>query len=228
MVQHFLVVLWRPADVSGEQFAVAVDGRARELAIGDLAFNVVDGPRSPISRKRADGARIGGLVSFAAAGADAAVALSIAGRLDPGGAHHAVYAVDRAVPVEYERTWPTGTPSPGVKQVTFLTRRPGMTDDEFITYWHGTHTPLAIEIHPLWRYVRSVVVAPLTPGAPRYEGIVELHFRSAEDITDTLRFYGGKPENQARIAADVRNFIDFDTIDIAHMRETVLAEEQSC
>ena len=223
MVQHFLAVLWRPADVSGEQFAVALDGRARELATstGDLAINAVDGPRSPISRKRGDGTRIGGLVSFEVA--DAAAAIAIGRQLDARGDHHAVYAVDRAVPVEYQRSWPTGTPSPGIKQVTFLTRKPGMTDDEFITYWHGTHTPLAIEIHPLWRYVRSVVKEPLTAGAPRYEGIVELHFRSTEDITDTGRFYGGRPENPARIAADVRNFIDFDTIDIAHMRETVLS-----
>src|SRR5687768_12644809 len=145
MVQHFLTVLWRPADVSGEQFAVALADRAAALiapSIADLAINSVDGPRSPISRKRSDGARIGGLVSFTAA--DAAAAVDIGRQLDPDGAHHAVYAVDRAVPVEYERTWPTGTPSPGIKQVTFLTRKPGMTDDEFITYWHGTHTPLAI------------------------------------------------------------------------------------
>jgi uncharacterized protein (TIGR02118 family) len=95
--------------------------------------------------------------------------------------------------------------------------------DEFIGYWHGTHTPLAIEVHPLWRYVRNVVRNTLTEGAPRYDGIVELQFRSTEDVTDSGRFYGGKPENVQRIATDVRNFIDFETIDISHMSETVLA-----
>ena len=223
MFQHFMAVLWRPADAAIEAFAEALVDRGRAalaLEPATLTINVTGGPRSPISRKRPDGARIGGLASLEAR--DAGHALAIARTLESTGAHRSVYRVDRAVPVEYERTWPLGAPAPGIKQVTFLRRKPGMTDDEFIGYWHGSHTPLAIEVHPLWRYVRSVVVEALGDG-PRYEGIVELQFRSVDDVTDTDRFYGGKRENVARIAADVRNFIDFDTIDISHMHEIVLA-----
>jgi len=223
--RKYMIVLWRPADVAIDAFRAELVGAraaaAMALRPASLAVNVADGPRSPISRKRADGARIGGLASLTAA--DDGGAAAIAGALDPGGRHHAVYRVDEAVPVEYERTWPLGTQSPGLKQVTFLSRRPGMTYDEFVAYWHGSHTPLAIEVHPLWRYVRNVVVDAVTAGAPGYEGIVELQFRSVDDVTDSGRFYGGKAENAERIAIDVRNFIDFDTIDISHMNEIVLA-----
>jgi len=223
-VPKYMLVLWRPVNVTIEAFRAELTGprAAAAIAVGPaaLTINVADGPRSPISRKRDDGARIGGLVSVTVEDRGAAVAM--ARGLDAAGAHHAVYAVTEAVPVEYERTWPLGAQSPGLKQVTFLQRRPGMTHAELIAYWHGTHTPLAMEVHPLWRYVRNVVDEVITEGAPRYEGIVELQFRSVEDVTDSTRFYGGKPENMQRIANDVRNFIDFDTIDISHMNELVL------
>jgi hypothetical protein len=220
-MQQFLAVLWRPADSASEDFASELIRRgtaALEQRPAALTINTAGGPRSPISRKRADGSRIGGLASIAAR--DTEHAQSIAAALD---ASAALYRVETAVPVEYERSWPLATPSPGIKQVTFLRRKPGLSDAEFLQAWHGVHTPLAIEVHPLWRYVRSVVVDVIGDG-PAYEGIVELHFRTVDDVTDPTRFYGDRPDNAARIAADVRGWIDFDTIDIAHMHETVLAE----
>jgi uncharacterized protein (TIGR02118 family) len=223
-VPKHIVVLWRPAEIPLETYTADLLGRA-DAALARrptaLTIDVADGPRSPISRRRADGAKIGGLASVQSP--DATTTLAIAATLDPTGRHHAVYAVDEAVPVQYHRDWPLRARSPGIKQTTFLNRRPGMSDDEFIAYWHGTHTPLAIEVHPLWRYVRNVVRASLTAGAPHYDGIVELQFRSVEDVTDSHRFYGGKLENAQRIATDVRNFIDFETIDISHMSEIVFA-----
>ncbi len=230
----YLTVLFRApeADASAlhDHLAAEAPRRAAELGATRLAFNVEGGPPSPIARTYAaeGGARaapstvIAALVS--AELPDATSARAFAAGLTPSGCHHAVYRVTEAIPVDYTRTWALGGPSPGLKQVTFLRRKAGMTYDEFIAYWHGTHTPLAIEIHPLFRYVRNVVEEALTEGAPPFEGIVELHFRALEDVTDVLRFYGGDKRNVKRIAEDVRNFIDFDTIDIAHMHETVVKE----
>lgn len=219
-----MLVSWRPSDVTIESFRDTLLGEPTKAALAcgpeSLVLNVVDGPRSPISRVRVDRSRIGALVSMRVASRSAADRVRAA--FDPSGRASALYRVQEAIPLDYERTWKPGEPSPGLKQVTFFSRRKGMTYEEFVSYWRGTHTPLALEVHPLFRYVRNVVTDPLTEGAPSYEGIVELSFRTLEDVTDTQRFYGGKPENVQRIATDVRNFIDFDTIDIAHMREIVL------
>ena len=44
--------------------------------------------------------------------------------------------------------------------------KPASLDDEtFYARWHGSHTPLSLEIHPLTLYVRNSVVRALTPGA---------------------------------------------------------------
>jgi hypothetical protein len=180
---------------------------------------VADGPPSPIARTRGDGAMIGALVSF---DAEPDVARALAEVIEPSTAHRALYRVSTAIPVDRERTWPLGTPSPGAKQVTFLRRKPGMTDPEFFHAWFEVHTPLAMEVHPLWRYVRSVCEEAVTEGAPPVEGIVELQFRSVDDVLDPARFYGGKAENPRRITRDVMRWIDFDTIDVAHMNEIVL------
>lgn len=219
-----MLVSWRPSDVATESFGETLLGEPTKAALAEapeaLTLNVVGGPASPISRERGDGSRVGALVSMRVA--SRAHADRVRRAFDPSGRTSALYRVQEAIPLDYERTWKPGEPSPGLKQVTLFSRKRGMTYEEFVSYWHGTHTPLALEVHPLFRYVRNVVTDSLTEGAPTYEGIVELSFRALEDVTDTLRFYGGKPENVKRIAKDVRNFIDFDTIDIAHTIEHVL------
>lgn len=134
----------------------------------------------------------------------------------------AVYEVDEALPLDHERTWPDGEASPGAKQVTLFRRKPGMTDEAFLSYWHEQHTPLAMRIHPLWRYSRCVVRRAVSPGAPTYEGIVELHFRALEDITDPMRLFGGDVKNVRVIQKDVAQFIDMATISVTVTREHVL------
>ena len=63
---------------------------------------------------------------------------------------------------------PTASRSPGVKMISVFEQPARLSRAEFIARWHGSHTPLSLEIHPLWRYVRNVVARPLTAGAPDY------------------------------------------------------------
>ena len=62
--------------------------------------------------------------------------------------------------------------SPGMSLVTFMDKKPGVSDEDFYRIWHGEHTPLTFEIHPFWLYVRNQVLRPITEGAPPVRAIV--------------------------------------------------------
>src|SRR5213083_1018342 len=47
-----------------------------------------------------------------------------------------------------------GERSPGVKQITMFDKRPDIDDVQFFSRWHGSHTPLTFEVHPVCLYVR--------------------------------------------------------------------------
>jgi uncharacterized protein (TIGR02118 family) len=93
------------------------------------------------------------------------------------------YRVAETVQRDYERDWPDGERSPGVKMIMPLRRAKGLTHEQFEGRWLNVHAPLALEHVPgIWRYVTNVVTEPLSPGAPEIDGIVEVHRRSAEDL----------------------------------------------
>ena len=78
---------------------------------------------------------------------------------------HIALTVARKRQRDYERTWALGAPSPGVRQLTLLRPKPELGDDDFMAHWHGVHGPLAMRIHPIWRYDRNVVEAAVTGSA---------------------------------------------------------------
>jgi uncharacterized protein (TIGR02118 family) len=137
-----------------------------------------------------------------------------------GSARIEAYEVEERLQWDYERTWPLGEVTPGVKQVSFLRRLDGLTPPAFADHWVNAHAPLAARHHPtIWRYVQNVVVQRLTPDAPGLDGIAELTFRSFEDWRD--RKYDS-PEGQAIIAADIARFIDRQTLTHVLARERVM------
>ncbi|HBZ69958.1 MAG TPA: hypothetical protein DEP35_09575 [Deltaproteobacteria bacterium] len=136
------------------------------------------------------------------------------------------YLVTESVPRDYDaRTWPDGERTPGVKLVTLFEKPERLTDEEFIERWHGSHTPLSLEIHPMWCYVRNVVARRLTSDGPDWRGIVDEQFRTAEDLTDPTRFYGVSGDwklNIQRVLDDCRRFLDLERIQTAVMSEYIL------
>jgi hypothetical protein len=139
------------------------------------------------------------------------------------------YLVTESVPLAYQdRIWPDGERSPGVKQITMFDRRAGIDDTQFFARWHGSHTPLTFEVHPVCLYVRHAVARPVTEGAPRWRGIVEEGLREVEDLTDPMRYFsaGGSPEalerNVKRVIDDVGTFLDLESVESYPTAEYIL------
>lgn len=126
------------------------------------------------------------------------------------------YRVEESAPRTYDRDWPDGQDTPGGSMLTLLHRRAGLDDAEFLRRWHEGHSPLALQIHPLWNYVRNVVAAPVLPGSPPVSGIVEEQCRTRGELLDPVKFFGGwlrMVPNMLRVWADVRGFLDLAAIE---------------
>ena len=94
-----------------------------------------------------------------------------------------------------------------VKLIYCITRKPGLSIDEFQRYWRETHGPIAARLPGLRRYVQCHVLPELydRPSAegPAYDGAAELWFDDLDALREAMR----SPEVQAA-REDERNFID--------------------
>src|SRR5690606_34379826 len=84
------------------------------------------------------------------------------GHLSPHVSRADAYLIQVAVARDYARDWPLGERSPGLKQISLIYKKPELDVEAFVRHWHLIHTPLALEVHPLWRYLRGVVVEALS------------------------------------------------------------------
>ena len=139
------------------------------------------------------------------------------------------YLVTESVPLAYDRrTWPDGERSPGVKQITMFDKRSDIDDAQFFARWHGSHTPLTFEVHPVCLYVRHAVARAVTDDAPRWRGIVEEGLREVDDLTDPMRYFnaGGSREvlehNVKRVMEDVSTFLDLESVESYPTAEYIL------
>lgn len=134
------------------------------------------------------------------------------------------YRVAESRPTPHER--PRGRRTPGMNQITCISRRPDLSESEFIRIWHQDHERVAIETQSTFGYVRNVVVGPLTEGAPRWDGIVEESF-PIEALTDPRAFYAARSDeelkrNMERMLESCRRFLDFEPLEYTHMSEYYL------
>lgn len=126
------------------------------------------------------------------------------------------YRGECVLPAAYEKSWEDGIKTPGAGLLTLFKRRPDIDYDTFIRRWHDGHTPLSLEIHPLWNYVRNVVREKMLPESEHFDGIVEEHFRTRRDLTGWARFFGGFGRmigNMMAVYKDMNGFIDRKTIE---------------
>lgn len=143
--------------------------------------------------------------------------------VDEGGLDVDVYEVEEALPVAYEKTWPDGDATPGVCLLTLFRRRRGLDDATFFARWHDGHTPLSLEIHPLFAYVRNVVRRSLDGAAP-LDGIVEEQFREPSDLLDPRKMYGhgrllAALPNMIRVGVDIHGFMDLRGMEVCYATE---------
>jgi uncharacterized protein (TIGR02118 family) len=75
-----------------------------------------------------------------------------------------------------------------IKSVSLLTRKPGMTHEQFMTHWVEIHAPLAHAVPGLRRYVQShILEQPTRPDIPTtavdVDGIAELWYDDRPAMT---------------------------------------------
>ena len=141
------------------------------------------------------------------------------GALDDDPFLRGTYRVDEALPVSYDVDWAMGEATPGCCLLTLFQKKKGLDHDTFIHRWHDGHTALTLRIHPLWNYVRNVVVDGR--GEP-FDGIVEEQLRRRSQLLNPLVFFGGPFicwRNMLVTWIDVRRFLEYSTL------ETYLATE---
>ena len=111
-------------------------------------------------------------------------------------------------------------PSQGVKNVEFVTHKPGMAIEAFQRYWREVHGPLAALIPVVRRYVQSHTRRSAYEGgrAPRYDGVALTWF----DDTQAMRVSAATAE-YARVRADEPNFITADPPFIITKEHVVVA-----
>jgi uncharacterized protein (TIGR02118 family) len=91
-----------------------------------------------------------------------------------------------------------------IKLVYCITRRAGMSVDEFSRYWHDVHGPIGRRIPGLRRLVQShPVLDPDDRRPPAFDGMAELWF----DDLAALQAARQSPEWQAS-SKDEARFID--------------------
>lgn len=94
-----------------------------------------------------------------------------------------------------------------IKSIGLLTRKSGMTHDEFVRHWVDVHGPLAHGIPGLYRYVQSHIREERTrPDIPAAEveidGIAELWYKTEADMKRALA-----SDEMKRLHADGALFI---------------------
>ncbi len=91
-----------------------------------------------------------------------------------------------------------------VKIAAFFKRKPGMSVEDFQSYWRTTHADIVVKLPGIRRYVQShTILSGYRKGEPIYDGMAELWF----DNTDAMRAQAGTPEFAA-VRADEPNFMD--------------------
>jgi uncharacterized protein (TIGR02118 family) len=91
-----------------------------------------------------------------------------------------------------------------VKLVYCISRKPGLTRDEFVRYWADVHGPLGARIPGLRKLVQSYALA--VPGDSRpadFDGMAELWFDDLAAISEARRSAAW-----AVATADEANFVD--------------------
>ena len=91
-----------------------------------------------------------------------------------------------------------------IKVVYCITKKAGLTDEEFFRYWKNVHGPLGARIPRLRKLVQSHRLAvPGDEHQPDYDGMAELWFDDLEALLEARR----SPEWRAS-TEDEANFID--------------------
>lgn len=96
-------------------------------------------------------------------------------------------------------------PPSGVKNIAFITRKPGMSVEDFHQYWREIHAPLGASIPMVRRYVQchTSLIVYESGRIPAYDGLALTWFDDTRAMREALNTPGYKA-----VRADEVNFMD--------------------
>lgn len=94
-----------------------------------------------------------------------------------------------------------------LKSINFVNRKPGMSVDDFQTYWRDVHGPLCVNAPAMRRYVQNHTRPSIYASGriPLYDGVALTWFKNMQALRDAAQ----TPEFE-RLRDDVGNFIASD------------------
>ncbi len=147
--------------------------------------------------------------------AEDALAALVEGRI-------AGYLVVESCPMVHDRR--KGQRTKGMKQISCISKRPELSQQEFIRIWHDDHRKVAIETQSTFGYVRNEIVRALTSDAPvQWSAIVEESF-PIEALDDPMVFFDATtPEqysaNLNRMVESCNRFLSLEAIEVTFVSE---------
>jgi uncharacterized protein (TIGR02118 family) len=110
-----------------------------------------------------------------------------------------------------------------IKVVYCITKKPGLSDEQFFDYWKNIHGPIGARIPHVRRLVQSQRIAiPSDARPPDYDGVVELWFDDEAALLAARKSAEWKASSE-----DEANFIDHSRVAYFVSREHVIVGEGS-
>jgi hypothetical protein len=114
--------------------------------------------------------------------------------------------VDEVVSWEYDRDWPDGTTTPGVKVISLVVRRPDISPAEFERRYRQHAEVATVHHRPgVWRYTQNIT-RHHDPASRTVDAVSQLWFRTQYDLAHNL--YATK-DSPLAVREDTSSFIDF-------------------
>jgi uncharacterized protein (TIGR02118 family) len=90
-----------------------------------------------------------------------------------------------------------------IKLVYCITKKSGLTDEEFFRYWEDVHGPIGAQIPGLRKLVQSHRLVVPGDRAPDYDGVAELWFDDVAALLEARQSPQWKASSE-----DETNFVD--------------------
>jgi hypothetical protein len=229
-VEKVVTVLWKPAEMSKQEFAevllndaapemIGLGARRLKVCVEDdhvdgeaLRMNPAPPPKSAMVSYWVECSEDRGPLEAVAAG----IAAELASFL----------VVESQPIVNTEFLAPAGERTPGMVQVTGIVRKTGLDYDEFIRIWQQEQRPCAIETQSTFQYVRNEIVRQLSGPVQPWAAIVEEAF-PIEAMNDPYVFFDAVGDDEkfqaniGRMVDTVAKMLEMDQTDVTITSEYV-------
>jgi uncharacterized protein (TIGR02118 family) len=106
-----------------------------------------------------------------------------------------------------------------VKLFGLMTRKPGMTKEEFSRYWENVHAPLAVRLMPgVRRYTQTDGLKLATGDEAQFDGLSEMWFDDWDSMRRAVDFLSTTEDGRV-LMSDMENFLDMSRSFVMHVDE---------